>query len=151
MGVQGQYQDGTQFDWLTEDAVKDSFSPLQLDVFHALSEDYHELGVAPRPPGSLTRGGYEGGCLAGVSVERGSWQGAPRQTRQRYRQPRKGLRLLRPILASGVQRWRLGGAHQEGAAARRCFSRADPTAVLERGSDTLPIASRTSCSKLGGV
>ncbi|CAB1113987.1 unnamed protein product [Ectocarpus sp. CCAP 1310/34] len=55
----GKYQDGTTSSWLTEDTVKDSFSPLQLDVFHALWEDYHGSDVAPRPPGAPTRGERE--------------------------------------------------------------------------------------------
>jgi len=55
----GKYQDGTASSWLTEDTVKDSFSPLQLDVFHALWEDYHGPDDAPRPPGSPTRGERE--------------------------------------------------------------------------------------------
>ena len=56
---QGKYQDGTTSTWLTEDAVRDSFSPLQLDVFHAMWEDYHGPGVAPRPAGPPTRGERE--------------------------------------------------------------------------------------------
>ena len=55
----GKYQDGTTSSWLTEDAVRDSFSSLQLDVFHALWEDYHRPGAAPRPPGTPTRGERE--------------------------------------------------------------------------------------------
>ncbi|CAB1106551.1 unnamed protein product [Ectocarpus sp. CCAP 1310/34] len=55
----GKYQEGTPSDWLTEDTVKDSFSPLQLGIFHALCEDYHGTDVAPRPPGALSRGEHE--------------------------------------------------------------------------------------------
>eukprot|EP00752_Nemacystus_decipiens_P016023 g14325.t1 len=55
----GKYQDGRTSSWLTEDEVKDSFSPLQLDVFHALWEDYHGPDIAPRPPGAPTRGERE--------------------------------------------------------------------------------------------
>eukprot|EP00752_Nemacystus_decipiens_P018499 g16585.t1 len=55
----GKYQDGSTSSWLTEDEVKDSFSPLQLDVFHALWEDYHGPDIAPRPPGAPTRGERE--------------------------------------------------------------------------------------------
>eukprot|EP00752_Nemacystus_decipiens_P005076 g4607.t1 len=53
------YQDGSTSSWLTEDEVKDSFSPLQLDVFHTLWEDYHGPDIAPRPPGAPTRGERE--------------------------------------------------------------------------------------------
>ena len=55
----GKYQDGTASSWITEDSVRDSFSPLQLDVFHALWEDYHGKDVAPRPAGPPTRGERE--------------------------------------------------------------------------------------------
>eukprot|EP00752_Nemacystus_decipiens_P012408 g10995.t1 len=55
----GKYQDGGTSSWFTEDEVKDSFSPLQLDVFHALWEDYHGPDIAPRPPGAPTRGERE--------------------------------------------------------------------------------------------
>eukprot|EP00752_Nemacystus_decipiens_P011522 g10231.t1 len=54
----GRYQDGAQSDWITEDEARDSFSPLQLDVFHALWE-LHNPNVAPRPPGEPTRGERE--------------------------------------------------------------------------------------------
>eukprot|EP00752_Nemacystus_decipiens_P016750 g14988.t1 len=54
----GRYQDGAQSDCITEDEARDSFSPLQLDVFHALWE-LHNPDAAPRPPGELTRGERE--------------------------------------------------------------------------------------------
>ena len=54
----GRYQDGAQSDWITEDEARDSFSPLQLDVFHALWE-FHNPGAAPRPPGEPSRGARE--------------------------------------------------------------------------------------------
>ena len=56
---QGRYQDGTTTSWLTEDVVRDSFSPLQLDVFHAMWEDYHGQEIAARPAGPPTRGERE--------------------------------------------------------------------------------------------
>ena len=37
---QGRYQDGALSPWLTEDEASDSFSPLQLDVFHAFSREH---------------------------------------------------------------------------------------------------------------
>ena len=54
----GRYQDGAQSDWITEDEARDSFSPLQLDVFHASWELYHP-DADPRPPGEPTRGARE--------------------------------------------------------------------------------------------
>ena len=56
---QGKYQDGTSSGWLTEEQVRDSFSSLQIDVFHALWEDYFGPDVAPRPAGSPSRGERE--------------------------------------------------------------------------------------------
>ncbi|CAB1102956.1 unnamed protein product [Ectocarpus sp. CCAP 1310/34] len=38
---QGRFQDGTLSPWMDEDEASDNFSPLQLDAFHALYEDYH--------------------------------------------------------------------------------------------------------------
>ena len=45
--------------WLTSDETSDSFSPLQLDVFHALYEEYHGADATPRPAGPPTRGARE--------------------------------------------------------------------------------------------
>ena len=41
------------------DSVRDSFSPLQLDVFHAMWEDYCGPEIAARPPGPPSRGKRE--------------------------------------------------------------------------------------------
>ena len=41
---------------MTSDKTGDCFSPLQLDVFHALYEEYHGADAAPRPAGPPTRG-----------------------------------------------------------------------------------------------
>jgi len=54
----GRYQDGVQSDWMTEDEVRDSFSSLQLDVFHATWELLNP-DAATRPPGEPTRGERE--------------------------------------------------------------------------------------------
>eukprot|EP00752_Nemacystus_decipiens_P018520 g16605.t1 len=54
----GRYQDGAQSDWVTEDEARDSFSPLQLDVFYALWE-LDNPNAAPRPPREPTRGERE--------------------------------------------------------------------------------------------
>lgn len=56
---QGRYHDGVVSPWLTEDEAKDSFSPLQLDVFHASWETYHGPDKAARPPGAPSRGERE--------------------------------------------------------------------------------------------
>lgn len=56
---QGRYHDGVLSPWITEDETRDSFSPLQLDVFHALWEAYHGPDKARRPPGIPTRGERE--------------------------------------------------------------------------------------------
>lgn len=44
--------------WVTEDEVRDSFTPLQIDVFllHAMWEDYHGPTHPARPAGSPSRG-----------------------------------------------------------------------------------------------
>lgn len=39
-----------------KDEASASFSPLQLDVFHALYEEYHDPDATPRPAGPPTRG-----------------------------------------------------------------------------------------------
>ncbi|CAB1098497.1 unnamed protein product [Ectocarpus sp. CCAP 1310/34] len=44
---------------MTEDEAGDSFSPLQLDAFHALYEAYHGEDAAPRPIGPPTLGERE--------------------------------------------------------------------------------------------
>ncbi|CAB1096262.1 unnamed protein product [Ectocarpus sp. CCAP 1310/34] len=56
---QDHYQDGALSPWPTEEEVGDSFSPLQLDVFHALYELFYGENGAPRPAGPPTRGERE--------------------------------------------------------------------------------------------
>ena len=50
----GRYQDGSESSWLPEVEVLDSFTPLQLDVFHALWNLYRPSTLntqnAPRKP-----------------------------------------------------------------------------------------------------
>lgn len=58
-GYQGRYQDGTLSPWMTEEEAGDSFSPLQLDVFHAVYEEYHGADATPRPAGPPARGARE--------------------------------------------------------------------------------------------
>ena len=53
---QGRYQDSALSSWITEDEAGDNLSPLQLDVFHALYEIYHDADATPRPTGPPTRG-----------------------------------------------------------------------------------------------
>ena len=46
----GKYLTGVVSDWITEKEALDSFTPLQLDGFHALWELYHDAsGDASRP------------------------------------------------------------------------------------------------------
>ena len=53
-GYKGRYQDGSESSWQPEVEVLDSFTPLQLDVFHALWNLYHPSTLntqnAPRKP-----------------------------------------------------------------------------------------------------
>ena len=46
----GRYQDGSASDWIDEEEALNSFTALQLDVFHALWEAYHATSFRPRPP-----------------------------------------------------------------------------------------------------
>ena len=41
---------------MTEDEAKDSFTPLQLDVFHAMWETYQTVDCRPRPDGIPSKG-----------------------------------------------------------------------------------------------
>ena len=43
------YQDGAESHWSTVDEAKDSFTPLQLDVFHAMRGVYQAADCRPRP------------------------------------------------------------------------------------------------------
>ena len=52
----GRFQDGAKSHWLTEDEAKGSFTPLQLDVFHATWETYQTVDCRPRPDGVPSRG-----------------------------------------------------------------------------------------------
>ena len=46
----GLYQGGTESEWLPEEEVRDSFTRLRLDVFHALWETYKEGDCRSWPP-----------------------------------------------------------------------------------------------------
>ena len=46
----GKYQDGCESEWLTEPEVLQSFTPLQLDGFHALWNLYHPEETSETPP-----------------------------------------------------------------------------------------------------
>lgn len=46
----GRYQDGRESEWINEEEAYNSFTSLQLDVFHALWEEYHDDTCRPRPP-----------------------------------------------------------------------------------------------------
>ena len=47
--------DGTESQWLSEEKARDSFTPIQLDVSHALWETYHGAECRARPTSTLTR------------------------------------------------------------------------------------------------
>ena len=51
----GRYQRGAESECLEEE-VRDSFTPLQLDVFHALWETYKDPGCRPRPKPAPLKG-----------------------------------------------------------------------------------------------
>ena len=51
----GRYLNGSESDWLSESECLDSFTPLQLDVFHALWEVYHPPDYRPRPSPRISR------------------------------------------------------------------------------------------------
>ena len=50
----GRLVDGTESQWQFEEEARDSFTPLQLDVFHALWETYHGVECQERPTSTLT-------------------------------------------------------------------------------------------------
>ena len=52
----GRYQSGAESEWLEEEEIRDSFTPLQLDVFHALWETYKDPGCRPRPEPAPPKG-----------------------------------------------------------------------------------------------
>ena len=56
----GRFVDGAELQWLSEEEARDSFTPLQLDVFHALWETYHGAECQARPTSTLTRKEREG-------------------------------------------------------------------------------------------
>ena len=46
----GRFQGGSESEWVDEEEASNSFTSLQLDVFHALWEAYHGSHCQPRPP-----------------------------------------------------------------------------------------------------
>ena len=46
---------GTESQWLSEEEARDSFTPLQPDVFHVLWETYHGAECRARQTSTLTR------------------------------------------------------------------------------------------------
>lgn len=52
----GRHQDGCESEWVDEEEASNSFTPLQLDVFHAFWEVYHDDGRRPRPPEGPSKG-----------------------------------------------------------------------------------------------
>ena len=51
----GRFQNGAESGWTTEEDALDSFTPMQLDVFHAMWELYHDKSRGTRPPTAATR------------------------------------------------------------------------------------------------
>ena len=51
----GRYLNGSESDWVSETEASDSFTPLQLDVFHAMWELYKGTSSGARPPISPSR------------------------------------------------------------------------------------------------
>ena len=47
---------GSETEWLQEEEVRDSFTPLQLDVFHTLWEAYKGQDCRPRPESAPSKG-----------------------------------------------------------------------------------------------
>ena len=52
----GRYQNGTGSEWLQEEEVRDRFTPLQLDVFHALWDTYEGQDCRLRPESAPSKG-----------------------------------------------------------------------------------------------
>ena len=52
--------DGTESQWLSEEEARDGFTPLQVDVFHALWKTYNGAECRARPTSTLTRKGRDG-------------------------------------------------------------------------------------------
>lgn len=59
MEVIGAFVDGTESQWLSEKEVKNSFTPLHLDVFHALWETHQGVECRRRPKPAATQKGEE--------------------------------------------------------------------------------------------
>ena len=51
----GRFVESTESQWLSEEEARDSFTLLQLDVFHTLWETYHRAECQARPASTLTR------------------------------------------------------------------------------------------------
>ena len=51
----GRFVDGTESQWLSVGEARNSFTPLQLDLFHALWKTYHGVECQARPTSTLTR------------------------------------------------------------------------------------------------
>ena len=55
VSIQGTFVDGTESQWLSGEQARDSFIPLQLNVFCALWEMFHRAECQARPTSTLTR------------------------------------------------------------------------------------------------
>lgn len=116
-------QDGVESTWANEDEARGSFTPLQLDVFHALRESYYGAGYRRRPPGTSTKGKGE----TAVREEALKTHPIGTKVRTEFTHPsrpakgihRRGARLQRSVLAGEVFRWRLGGVGHPRAKTRQ--------------------------------
>ena len=52
----GRYQSGAESEWLEEEEIRDSLTPLQLGLFHGLWETYKDLVCRPRPTPAPPKG-----------------------------------------------------------------------------------------------
>ena len=57
--VQGPVQTGTEAVWLPEEGIRDSFTPLPLDVFRALWETHEGRDCRPWPASPPSKGGQD--------------------------------------------------------------------------------------------
>lgn len=104
-------QDGAESHWVEEEEVRDSFTPLQLDVFHALWQLYRPVH-STRPVASETRAEKDQAAqeealraLPVGPVERKIFSGG----RGGVQWHREVFQFRAPYLSYQVCRWRLRG------------------------------------------
>ena len=94
----------------------DIFTPMQLDVFHAMWELYHAEARGARPPTAATRVDRNtldrAHALSEVLVGTVVWKRVRRPRRKDMPTPWRHLRLQDAVLLDPPPRRRLGGAHE---------------------------------------